>query len=147
MKQFNIISLFCFSVLLLFKNCNTNEQSKKEIVLENQSVNEQITLIQNALDSLVKSIYSGIAVQTDTASTVIRLDSIPENERDAATIKFRLGVIEESIKNISKVVTNKTLSNTNCHWKIVGYSSCNCHHNPGGTIHCDLCPIKKWVCD
>lgn len=148
MKHFNKILLFSLVVLFMCESCGTHEQSKTEAISASEPSNQQISLIQNSLDALVQNIYGNTSIKTDTAPTLVRLDSMAEKDKATETTKFRLGVIEESIRNLSQAVANKSSFGTGCRWVIVGWYSCSpCTAEPNGTVHCSLCPIKKWVCD
>jgi uncharacterized lipoprotein YehR (DUF1307 family) len=148
MKSLKTIIAFCSVMIFAIQGCTNSEQIEKQTIAQFQEINIQISLMQTVLDNLLNT-DSISTIRTDTAATVIRLDSLPERTKDFETIKFRLKIIEESLKNMNGFLSDRNSSNVKCHWEIVGWYSCHCAPPDvsGGSVHCDLCPIKKWVCN
>ncbi len=141
----------CIFLFLFFQGCTGKEQPVKELpASENnaqiQNVEQKLSDIETAVGNLMQTVYGSAAVKADTAATVTRLDSLPDKDRDAQALAFRLDAIRESLNNLNSGFSDKALTAKECKRVLVGYSSCNCAPNPNGTIHCDLCPIYKWVC-
>lgn len=140
MKKLTPVVIATSISLFIFAGCVT-KQTQTENSQSEQAMNDQVSLLQTSLENLVKSIDSNAITKN------INPGSQVEKEKKAESALYRLKVIQESINNLSKVVSTKSLTVTGCHWEVVGYYSCNCKPNPNGTIHCDLCPIYKWVCN
>jgi hypothetical protein len=140
-----------FFLILFFQGCTdqtlpVNEQPASDSNAQSLKVDQQLSDIEEAIGKLAETIYGSAAIKTDTAAAITRLDSLPAKDRDAQVLAFRLDAIRESLTNLSGGFTDKALTAKECKRVITGYKSCNCAPNPNGTIHCDLCPIYKWVC-
>lgn len=140
-----------FVLFLILQSCSgkeqpVTEQPVTENKVQNTAAEQQLAEIEKAIGALAETLYGPATVQTDTAEILKRLDSLPEQDRNAQTISFQLEVIKKSLDNINGNYSNKTLAAKECKKVLVGYKSCNCAPNPNGTIHCDLCPIYEWVC-
>jgi hypothetical protein len=146
MKKLIVLIPLCLAALFIIQGCNTKDQSKDNAFAENKAIEQQINLIQKSIEDIVISKSNGETIKVDTAAKLVRLDSLPVKTRDFETTKYRLKIIEESLNNLNKGLSNNSFSSANCHWEIVGWYSCNCSGS-GTTVHCDLCPIKKWVCN
>lgn len=152
------VLIFSFAALLGFSNCNSGDSQKKETVqgkdtVQNQLTNEQITRIQNSIDSLVITLSGGgIPIEKDTSASVVRLDTLPEKDREAALIKYRLTAIEKSLANINLASSNSikvNALNTDCKfvWECVQVYCCKSGDTgTGGTPKClEQCCVYDWV--
>lgn len=119
-----------------------------------QVFDRELEAIETSLAGLTSEFAPENVSPPDTLVPMPKDASIDNN--DPAVVQLRLQAIRESIDalrsagHIMKTATaDKTAEKRKCREVIVGWKSCNCRPPDvsGGAVHCDLCPIKKTVCD
>jgi len=157
MKKLFISILITFSLILSLSWINEREENISKMVIKNKIINEQLNVVDESIDNLIKSIWDTPVKRLEhklnkAAVTVIK-NNLKENI-ESEIVKQRLAAIKESISNIEiALMENKTKVGENCGWvKVCTLVVCKKYGLPenspiatsGGTPVCLESECRVW---